>query len=590
MSLAVQFLTSIRGFVLDQNGDELRNWLLVENDVANIYFDMANELKASFPENSPALEKLVEKCLPEEDDVPEGKGSPWPGFNSFVKDYLEYWRDVDFEDLVRLHARLSSLVLSCANALANPTYGAMLLQTSMSLSESLSKLVMGLNRQPQLLAEIEGDVAGDEGGERKSVVELAADIIQKIFTSCLTDRSSTRWSQPKGKKVAVYLFANLTLKLLFACDKSRLAVQMFTNLSTSGPALSLYPASQRVTFLYYLGRFNFDTGHFPRAEMCLAEAYRQCPPAFQKHRRQILTYWIPANLLLGRFPSWPLLQRPEAAGFADIFLPICAAVRSGNFVAFHQALDQSRDWLWDRGLYLTLLYRLKPLVWRSFTRKIFLITWQGSASAGGDSSGSKTNPASAAAAAAAAAEGTKAAVLSLEDVVACAEYVQKLLEGYTPAKAPANHPHHHSPHKANPLLLRAIANNATHSPDARSPWQLLPPPGGQPRRLMPNEGLIFGNRRPDLESIEAVVAGLVYQGLLNGFVARQQKRFAVEGAKRKGGNAVAAGWPPPYEALTERFREAWQEAVEACDEGGGYDGAEPPGELDEVPGWVKNLG
>jgi len=66
------------------------------------------------------------------------------------------------------------------------------------------------------MAKIQGDLTGDESGEKKSIVELAADVIQKIFTSCLTDRSSTRWSQPKGKKVAVYLFANLTLKLLFA--------------------------------------------------------------------------------------------------------------------------------------------------------------------------------------------------------------------------------------------------------------------------------------------------------------------------------------------------------------------------------------
>lgn len=111
MSLVVQFLSSIRGFVLDQNGDELRNWLLVENDVANIYWEMSTQLKGSFPANSPALEKLVEKCLPEEDDVPEGKGSPWPGFNSFIKEYLEYWRDVDFDDVVRLHSRLSDLLM-----------------------------------------------------------------------------------------------------------------------------------------------------------------------------------------------------------------------------------------------------------------------------------------------------------------------------------------------------------------------------------------------------------------------------------------------------------------------------------------------
>lgn len=111
MSLVVQFLSSIRGFVLEQNGDELRNWLVVENDVADIYFQMGAELKAGYAPGSPALEKLVEKCLPEEDDVPEGRGSPWPGFNSFIKDYLEYWREVDFEDVVRLHSRLSELLM-----------------------------------------------------------------------------------------------------------------------------------------------------------------------------------------------------------------------------------------------------------------------------------------------------------------------------------------------------------------------------------------------------------------------------------------------------------------------------------------------
>lgn len=554
MTLVVKFLSGIRTYVLEQNGDELRSWLVVEPNVSNIYFEMTNELKGGFPANSPALENLIDKSLPQEDNVPEGKGSPWPGFNSFIKEYLEYWRDVDFADIVRLHSRLSDLLNSCANALANPTYGTMLLQTSMSLSESLSKLVMNLTRQTELLAQIQGVMAGEESGERKSIVELAADIIQKIFTSCLTDRSSTRWSEPRGKKVAVYLFANLTLKLLFACDKSRLAVQMFTNLSTSGPALSLFPASQRVTFLYYLGRFHFDHDHYMRAEMCLAEAYRECLPQFQKHRRQILTYWIPANLLLGRFPSWDLLKRPEAVGFSDIFFPICAAIRSGNFVAFHQALNLNRDWLWDKGFYLTFLHRLKPLVWRSFTRRVFLITWQGTD--GG---------------------GNRAASLSFEDLATAAGYVQKLLEGYVPAK-PTARPHQPN---VNKLLVKAVTNSAAGEADADS--LLMPPPSG-PRRLMPSEGLIFGNKRPDPENMESVVAGLVYSGLLNGFIARQQKRFAVEGAKKKGGNAVAAGWPNPYESVLERFQEAHQEALDACDAGEGVD---PPGEIDDVPGWVR---
>jgi len=351
---------------------------------------------------------------------------------------------------------------------------------------------------------------------------------------------------------------------MLQCDKSRLAVQMFTNLSTSGPALSLYPASQRVTFLYYLGRFNFDHGHYLRAHMCFEEAYLQCPPRFQKHRRQILLWWIPTNLLLGRFPSQALLQRPEAAGFAQIFLPICHAVRTGNFVAFHQTLAQNRDWLWDRGFYLTLLYRLKPLIWRSLTRKTFMLTWQGSAA--GDPNTTTTTT------------GNKAASLALEDVVTVACYVQKLLEGYVPVRKPK------LAASVSPAFMQTGGNpTSTFALDGSGEPTLVPPPGG-PRQLMPSEGLIFGNKKPDLESIEAVVSGLVYAGLLNGFIARHQKRFAVEGTKKKGGNAVAAGWPNPYESILERFREAHQEALDACDEGSG----EPPGELDDVPGWVRS--
>lgn len=85
-------------------------------------------------------------------------------------------------------------------------------KTSISLSEGLSKVVMMLHRRPELMTGRRA-VAGDE--DSKSMVEQSADIIQKIFTSCLTDRSSTRFAKPEGKKVGVYIFANLVLKLLF---------------------------------------------------------------------------------------------------------------------------------------------------------------------------------------------------------------------------------------------------------------------------------------------------------------------------------------------------------------------------------------
>ena len=109
MALVVEFLSSIRGLVIDLNGVELGSYLQVENQVSEIYFRLAQELRSSFPNNgSDALKKTVDKCLPIE-DAAEGRGSPWPGFQAFMTRYLEYWRDVDFDNLVSLHANLSDL-------------------------------------------------------------------------------------------------------------------------------------------------------------------------------------------------------------------------------------------------------------------------------------------------------------------------------------------------------------------------------------------------------------------------------------------------------------------------------------------------
>lgn len=108
--------------------------------------------------------------------------------------------------------RILTRASSCATAFSNPQ-GAMLLKTSMSLSETLARLTMMLNRRPDLLRRVKRE-AGDDS--QKSLAEKSAEAIQKIFRTCLLDRTTDRWSRPEGTKVAVYMFANLVLKLLFA--------------------------------------------------------------------------------------------------------------------------------------------------------------------------------------------------------------------------------------------------------------------------------------------------------------------------------------------------------------------------------------
>jgi nuclear mRNA export protein PCID2/THP1 len=430
-----------------------------------------------------------------------------------------------------------------------------MLGTSVALTTSLSRLVVMLNRHPSLKRSIRTVATGE--GEAKSVVESTADLIQKIFTSCLTDRSIGRFDRPAGKKAAVYIFANLVLKLLFTvstqtvqdsahhadtklqCKKSRLAVQMLTNIAASGPSLDMFPASQRVTYLYYLGRFYFDSSHFLRAAVTLQEAYQQCPPHFQSHRRQILTYLIPANMMLARFPSRLLLSRPEAQTLGPIFVPICAAIRSGNFIQYQHAM--AHEFLQRKGLFLSMLYRLRTLVWRSFTRRTFRLTYI--APKDGESS-------------------RRAPTLDLEDVLITASYVQKLLEGYVPAvPAPKARPPH-----INTIFLKAVANNVPDTDSASS--TLVPPPGG-PLRLKPSQGLIWGNMAITLSGIEAIVAELVAQGLLHGFMTHQNPRFAITGTKQKGNNPVLAGWPNAYATIRDRL-------------------ANEEDDLHAVPAWIKS--
>lgn len=109
MSLVTQFLTQINQYVRRQQGDNLRAWLQVEPNSAKTYYDMAAELRAKFS-TANSLDAVIETHLPIDDDVPEGQGTAWPSFQSFMKDYLTLWRDIDYGDLLGSHGLLTALV------------------------------------------------------------------------------------------------------------------------------------------------------------------------------------------------------------------------------------------------------------------------------------------------------------------------------------------------------------------------------------------------------------------------------------------------------------------------------------------------
>lgn len=150
---------------------------------------------------------------------------------------------------------------------------------------------------------------------------------------------------------------------------------MFASLSAQSPPLAYFPASQRVTYLYYLGRYLFSNNLFFPAQMALQAAYDQCHRQALQQRHLILTYLIPCNIIMGRFPSLELLQRPESQALAERFIPICRLIVRGDCIAFreHLAADSpDTEWFARKGILLPLRNRCEILVWRSLTRKVFI--------------------------------------------------------------------------------------------------------------------------------------------------------------------------------------------------------------------------
>lgn len=411
-----------------------------------------------------------------------------------------------------------------------------MLPATIQLCSTLARLAMMLDKRPDLTRGLRKMADLDQGETQKTLVESTAELIQRAFTICLTARTANkngvgRDGKPEGKKIGIYSFANMVLRLLFQCRKTTLANQLFTNISQNSPPIGLYPASERVTFLYYLGRYHFANSHFYYAQLCLQSAYDQCHARCLNQKRLITVYLVSANMIIGRFPSRMFYARPETADILQRFIPVGRAIQTGNMQLFKASLGAeygNDQYFFQKGVLLPLLSRCEVLVWRSLARRVFLLTYQ-----------FPTDPNS-----------RKAPTMDLSDMLAAAQFSQKLLEGY---QRPVD-------------SMTAMQSGRSH-PNAlfMKPPDLVPPPTG-PKLLRANQGMIFGNNEPDMWNIEATMASLVQQGLLRGFISHTQGRFAILGSKQRGG-PLLAGFPQVAEAIRER--------------------AQSEGSLDEVPGWVQ---
>ncbi|KAL4908603.1 hypothetical protein BDW74DRAFT_102096 [Aspergillus multicolor] len=583
-SVLDRFITSISEIIRARDGAKLQDYLQIEPPLPDLYTKMVDELRQKYPNGSPKEAELLRRC---EGLVPKAKGgSAWTAFPTFMKLYFSFLRDVNVENLLETYDLLKVLLNQCVMALGDSQFGIVVLPTVLYLSKVLAKLAMGLDRRPELIAHLlrlEGGPDQDESTEKVTLVEKSANVVREAFIKCLTDRSGTPGvhGKPEGKRVGIYLMANLCLKLLFQCGKLRNAEQMFASITAQSPPLKHFPASQRVTYLYYLGRYLFSNNLFFPAQIALQSAYDQCHHQAINQKRLILTYLISCNIIMGRFPSLQLLQKPEAEGLADKFIPLCQLITRGDYIAFRDHLtvnSPATEWFARKGILLPLRNRCEILVWRSLARKVFI-----HGGFQGDTQGQ--------------AQRGPPPFLYLTKLEAAVRWLQ--------SQHPSSHPLPTTSPFANSLpsqtnqsqfgsqivstapdqdfasLDTPISNKSSPDPSLLSKYaDYLCPDGffdatGQ-WQTNPTKTLIDGNPDSDysqyelnpyaktfdqeqdkpsplMREIESILASLLTQGLMRGYLTHRNPRFAIPGARVRG--ALPTGFPNVWQTIYVRESE-----------------------------------
>jgi hypothetical protein len=108
MPVLDDYLRGVHRLLRAKDSSNLKLYLRVEPPLPDDFAQLSQELKASYSDSN-VLERQIAKLIPENDDSNGDEGDVWPGFLAFMKEYLEYWRDVNFEDLLETHSQLTGL-------------------------------------------------------------------------------------------------------------------------------------------------------------------------------------------------------------------------------------------------------------------------------------------------------------------------------------------------------------------------------------------------------------------------------------------------------------------------------------------------
>ncbi|KAJ6286992.1 hypothetical protein J3E71DRAFT_388545 [Bipolaris maydis] len=521
--------TAVNVAIRAGDANQLQSIVLLEPLEANRWppdhQELINSLKQNYPASNPGSEKrledLVRRVVTETAESEDEEGRPvqsWGSLVTFLVGWMTFLRDVDANNLVMVFEMMTDLQPRANSALQHPTKGIMMLPTIMYYAKVFARIAIGLDNNPSLAQQLLTDV--DEDGQRESLPEKAANIVRQAFIICLNDRNTVpggiKDGRPDGKKVGIYKMANICLKTLFQADKLGSCETIFNNISNSSPPLHFYPAAERTTYLYYLGRYHFSNTNFHAAQLVLEVAYRGCHRQCPKQRRLIAVCLVAANIILGRFPNEHIYKDPANVGFREVFVPITQAIRKGDLETFRRITNldlshPSAEFMIKYRIFYPIGNYCEVLVWRSLLRKVFILT----------GSIGETSKA--------------AALLDLRAAV----QIFRFLEARSRIKNAAMAAQDRGPGRRN---FGHIFQD--HASTTKSTY--IDPDFAGLDNVQPY------THEFDILEMECICGSLITQGFLNAYIAQSKQKVAIQGVKN--GN-LNAGFLVPWEVNKEKNKD-----------------------------------
>lgn len=106
-----------------------------------------------------------------------------------------------------------------------------MLPTMETICRTLLKLTTTLENRPDLKQQLR--LQFDDQGKRVTLSDNVEKVIQNALFACLIERSANRNGikdgKPEGKKIGIYIFANMQLKLLSQVSEQRKQVEFISN-------------------------------------------------------------------------------------------------------------------------------------------------------------------------------------------------------------------------------------------------------------------------------------------------------------------------------------------------------------------------